>query len=932
MNGEDHWKRGFQIDSALRGIMEASPVGIAVFSHDCRILYVNPLAERLFGKRIAEAAGTRCGDFLGCARRHKDPQGCGYTGHCPVCPFYRAICSACTEEPGMEVQEGEAFLEREAGLSSLWLKFRVSSLLIGGRKVAVMAVDDITSRKRHEEQLRHALAELSVIHEHAPIVMLLVDRDRRVQKVNGFAARFADRKSEEMIGLRGGEALRCLHHLDDPHGCGFGPACTQCPVRQAVTDTFESGISQTDIEAWLPFPRGESSEERCLLISTAYLRIDDLERVLVCSQDITERKQSEKELAHSHDLMRYIIEHANSAVAVHDRKLRYIYVSQNYLEQYKVKEMDVIGKHHYDVFPDLPQKWRDVHQKALAGEVLRADRDPYPLEDGTVEWTRWECRPWYEGDGSIGGVVVYTEVITDQIQSEEALMKSEERYRSLFMNLPVGLYRTDEDRRIIDANPALAKILGFPDAESLLSLKASGFFVRPEEQDEQRRILKHEGVLRGFETELRRPDGTTIWVRDSARAIRQADGRTYFEGTLEDITEFKRAESEKAQLEVQYHQAQKVESIGRLAGGVAHDLNNLLSPILGYSEMLRDDLDLGDARRDSMDEIISAGLRARDLVRQLLAFSRKQILEFRPVNLNKVATGLEKLLQHTIREDIEMEFDLTPGLGVVLADIGQIEQVIMNLSVNAADAMPEGGKLTLETQKVYLDEEYANHHKSVKPGEYAMLAVSDSGVGMDEATREKIFDPFFSTKGESGTGLGLATVYGIVKQHGGNIWVYSELGKGSTFKVYLPVIETPEPEETSPVETIEDMKGSETILIVEDSDQVLRLAESVLKRNGYQILIAKDGAEALQAMASRDRPVNLLLTDVVLPGMNGRELYEKASEIFPSMKVLYMSGYTDNVIAHRGVLDEGVQFIQKPFTVNGLAAKVREVLDEKPQK
>jgi CheY-like chemotaxis protein/two-component sensor histidine kinase len=358
-------------------------------------------------------------------------------------------------------------------------------------------------------------------------------------------------------------------------------------------------------------------------------------------------------------------------------------------------------------------------------------------------------------------------------------------------------------------------------------------------------------------------------------------------------------------------------------------LNNLLSPILGYSEMLRDDLDPEDDRRESVDEIMSAGLRARDLVRQLLAFSRKQILEFKPVDLNRVVAGLRNLLQRTIREDIEMAFDLSPEPEVVMADVGQIEQVIMNLAVNAADAMPEGGRLTIETSNVYLDEEYTKSHQSAEPGRHAMLAISDSGQGMDEATREHIFEPFFSTKGEQGTGLGLSTVYGIIKQHGGNIWVYSESGGGTIFKIYLPVADKSKTEEKARPEVTQDLKGSETILLVEDNDQVRRLAKSVLSRNGYQVLDAKDGGEALEILGGHEGPVHLLLSDVVLPGMNGKELYEKALVMRPSLQVLYMSGYTGNVIAHRGVLDEGVQFIQKPFTVHGLATKVRELLDKK---
>jgi signal transduction histidine kinase len=285
----------FQIDSALKGIMDFSPIGIAVFSHDTSLLYANPLAERLFDKQMPEAVGLRCGDFIGCARRLAEPQGCGPTRHCPACPFDHAICAACSDEPAMAIREGEAFLERKAGLPSMWVKYKVSGLAVKARKVAIMTVDDITRQKEDEQQLRHSLTELSVIHEHAPVVMMLVDRDRRVQRVNGFAAKFADRPSDEMIGLRGGEALRCLHHLDDPQGCGFGPACAQCLVREAVLDAFETGLSQRDVEAWLPFPQGESSIDRCLIISTAYLKIGDSERVIVCSQDITDRKRAEEE-------------------------------------------------------------------------------------------------------------------------------------------------------------------------------------------------------------------------------------------------------------------------------------------------------------------------------------------------------------------------------------------------------------------------------------------------------------------------------------------------------------------------------------------------------------------------------------------------------------------------------------------------------------
>jgi PAS domain S-box-containing protein len=393
------------------------------------------------------------------------------------------------------------------------------------------------------------------------------------------------------------------------------------------------------------------------------------------------------------------------------------------------------------------------------------------------------------------------------------------------------------------------------------------------------------------------------------------------------LAERKRVDKERALLEEQYHQAQKVESIGRLAGGVAHDLNNLLTPILGYSEILKDDLDPSDTRRESVEEVLNAGFRARDLVRQLLAFSRKQTLEYRPMDLNIALTGFGKLLQRTIREDIEIEIIPSPDILTIMADIGQIEQVIMNLAVNAQDAMPEGGCLTIETATAELDEEYAAKHQGVKPGTYVMLGISDTGCGMDEETLDQVFEPFFSTKGELGTGLGLSTVYGIVKQHGGNIWGYSEPGKGTTFKVYLPVSGEALIEE-NPVESISaSPKCSETILLVEDNEQVRELAHTILKRQGYTVLVAENGPEALTILTAHDGTVDLLLTDVVMPGMNGRDLFDKVTEKQPAIKGLYMSGYTDDTIAHCGVLDEGTAFIQKPFSVQTLAAKVREVLE-----
>jgi len=387
------------------------------------------------------------------------------------------------------------------------------------------------------------------------------------------------------------------------------------------------------------------------------------------------------------------------------------------------------------------------------------------------------------------------------------------------------------------------------------------------------------------------------------------------------------AEAERERLEKQFHQAQKLESIGRLAGGVAHDLNNLLIPILGYGELLLLESTDPEQRRENVEQILKAGRRARDLVRQLLAFSRRQTLEFRLIDLNKLLTNFQKLLRRTIREDVVIRMLPAETLPLVKGDRGQIEQVVMNLAVNAQDAMPDGGTLTIETGQVELDEHYASLHDGVTPGPYVTLTISDTGTGMDSETLGQLFEPFFTTKEiNEGTGLGLSTVYGIVKQHGGNVWAYSEPGLGAIFKVYLPIsteslpVGRPSPESQS-------AGGSETILLVEDNEDVRELAFAILERNGYLVLVAESGPEALLLLEDHKGPLHMILTDVVMPEMNGRQLFEKVSTIYPDAKALYMSGYNRDVIAHRGVIDAGVNFIQKPFSVKLLTTRVREVLD-----
>ncbi len=498
-------------------------------------------------------------------------------------------------------------------------------------------------------------------------------------------------------------------------------------------------------------------------------------------------------------------------------------------------------------------------------------------------------------------------------------------FRSLVTNAPYGICRCDSAGQLLDANPALLTMLGYSSTSELVGKHLGGLYSDTHRWFELADYLRSAAPFNGLIAEWKRKDGITILVRVSGRAVCNDERKTAFELFAEDVTE-RRA------LEQQLQQSQKMEAIGRLAGGIAHDFNNLLMVISGYSEFLLDRLGPDPALRGPAQEIAGASQRASSLTRQLLAFSRKQMLAPKILDLNGVVTENLKMLTRVIGEDIDLVMVPAPSLGAVRADAGQIDQVIMNLAVNARDAMPSGGKLTIETSNVSLDEEYARFHAPLRPGDYVMLAISDTGLGMDSETQSHIFEPFFTTKGPKGTGLGLSTVYGIVKQSGGYIWVNSEPGKGTSFKIYLPrIAERAEPAQVvASNESAFIEPGTETILLAEDEANLRYLARQFLEKQGYKVIEAADGAVAMQIAVAHEGVIHLLLTDVIMPGMNGRELAQRISEIRPQTKVLYMSGYTENVIGHNGTLDAGVRLLQKPFTLRDLKSKVREVLDSTP--
>jgi PAS domain S-box-containing protein len=542
----------------------------------------------------------------------------------------------------------------------------------------------------------------------------------------------------------------------------------------------------------------------------------------------------------------------------------------------------------------------------IAVEALRKGLDDYVLKDP---------RRFMRLPAAVRSAI-------DHARQRAAARAAELRYHELFDGAPVGLIRSLPDGRVLAANAAAVRITGFPSVAALLDANVADLYADVSDRARVIGALERGETLQDFEIQGRRRDGALIWVSVNVRPVKVAGRILHYEWSLADITE-------RRLLESQLRQAQKMEAVGQLAGGVAHDFNNLLTVIGGRCYLMLGKLAPDDALRREVELVRGAAERAARLTHQLLAFSRKQVLEPRVLDLNETVTGIEPLLRRLIGEHIEISVTRGSGLGRVKADAGQLEQVLLNLAVNARDAMPQGGQLALETGNVTLDERAARRAHDLSPGSYVVLSVTDSGHGMDAATRAQIFEPFFTTKEVGkGTGLGLATVYGIVKQSGGFIEVESEPGRGACFRVYLPRVDG----EVGAAEPVKApgtrLRGSETVLLVEDDESLRMLAREILTVQGYRVLEAASPREALRANQTHDGRIHLLLTDVVMPEMNGRQLADHLKMARPDMAVLFMSGYTGAALAQRGGEAEFTgQLLPKPFTPDGLSRKVREVLD-----
>ncbi len=580
-----------------------------------------------------------------------------------------------------------------------------------------------------------------------------------------------------------------------------------------------------------------------------------------------------------------------------------------------------------EVFPGLADTEVPARYRTLAshGGTWHAPRFPYSMDGRrrVYDVTAFQISP-------MEMAVMFLDV-TDEDAADAALRESEARFRGVIEQVNDGIYILFEGRFDL-VNRRFCELTGVTPEETRAPDFDLWTLVAPESmaliRERQEARARGEEVPAVYPFDIRRKDGWTVHVEASVMEIDYRGGKAVL-GLLRDV-------SEQRSLQAQLYQVQKMESIGRLSGGIAHDLNNLLTPILGFGEMLTEELSGNGEGEALAGEIVQAAFRARKLVRQLLAFGRRQTLEFRSLDLNRMVSDFEALLVRTIPERIEMELRLAPSVPRIQGDRGQLEQVFMNLAINACDAMPDGGTLVVESGEAELDDAYASVHPGVRPGRYVTLTINDEGVGMDAETQARIFEPFFTTKEKGrGTGLGLATVYGIVKQHRGNIWVYSEPGQGTRFRCYFPV-SGQQPAEHSPqsegARAASVSMGGESVMVVEDEESVRRLSVRTLERHGYEVLSAGDGQECLAALEEREGRVTLLLTDVGLPGMNGRELYREVERRYPGMRVLFMSGYSEEVVTHEGVLERGIDLIQKPFTVQALTEKVREVLDRNDPK
>ncbi len=752
--------------------------------------------------------------------------------------------------------------------------------------------------------------------------ILGLDLDGKVTSVNAAALGICGYEMEELLG-RGLHQI--LHHtkLDDsPY-----PE-EECPIHLSLLTGEPKRVSEDVF--WTKAGKNFIVE----YVTTPIIEHDRVAGTVLIFKDITERKRTEEALRASERFLADVLDSIQDGISVVDQEYNILRVNPT-MERWFPHKLPLPGKKCYEVYQEQAQPCEDCPTRR-AMETGQTCADELQLAHGPGEKSRWMevyAFPMLDpATEKINGVIQYFRDIGQRRQAEEALRANERFLTAIFASIQDGISILDLDYNIVRVNAAMDQ--AYPQSMPMVGKKCYAAYhgrAKPCEICPTRRTLETGQADRAVVIE-RGASGEILKFIDlfTFPLIDLASGQ--MQGVVEsvrDITQQKQAEEALHRSEANLLQSQKMEAVGRLAGGVAHDFNNILTAIIGYIELLQAKFEPGDPRLNDTEEIQKAAERAASLTRQLLAFSRKQIFAPKVLNLNKLLLNLDKMLRRLLSEEIKLVTIPGENLGEVKADPGQIEQVIINLAVNARDAMPRGGVITLETQNVSLDAAYAQKYAEVQPGDYVMLAVSDTGSGLDEVSRARIFEPFFTTKElGKGTGLGLSTVHGIIKQSGGHINVYSELGQGATFKVYLPRLRRPVQAEAAAPTSCNFDRGTETILLVEDEEMVRQVAWRILELKGYTVLEAASGPEALVVSQQTQAPIHLMLTDVVMPGMSGGETAERLQAQRPELKILFMSGHTENSIVHHGVLDPGVAFIQKPFRSDLLVHQVRQLLDQ----
>ena len=869
----------------FRVVAETATDAIVTIDEQSTILFVNTAAERIFGYAISEMM------------------------HQPVTmlmPNY--LREAHRAAVGGYLQSGEKHFSRTAikltGLHRSGREFPVEVSLgehvRGKRRIFTGIVRDISEREQSESLLRQSQEKYaSMVHSSPDAITLRSLPDRRYLEVNEGFTRLTGYSAEEVMGKTPAEIDLWVEQR--PH---------QTTLQMVETEGQVQGEE-------FRF-RTKTGEIRYGRLSAVRVVINGKPCMLSVTHDITDRKRAEAEASQ----LALIVESSEDAIVGKslDGKIRSWNAGAERIYGYSAS--DVLGQpvrilippEQHDELPEILEKLKR-DERIQHYETIRVRKDGRRINVST------SISPVKDSEGKIIGASAIARDVTQRKSVEAQLQKSEAQFRSLVNDAPYGIYRVTMDGRLLHVNPALTAMLGYDSQEELMRLNMEKDVYR--DPQSRRRFLKEHGHnqdFRGVEAEWRRKDGKFITVRVTGHPVLEKDNSiVYFEIFAEDITE-------RRSLERQLLQAQKMEAIGRLAGGIAHDFNNLLSVILGHSDILEQQVAANGAMRKSVEATRNAAERAAALTLQLLAFSRKQVIEPAVVDLNTSVTEIQKMLHRVIGEDVELAIRLQPDLGYIKADPGQLGQVLMNLAVNSRDAMPSGGTLAIETANVELDETYVRQHLGARPGPFVMLAVSDTGIGMDSDTLSHIFEPFFTTKDPGkGTGLGLSMVYGIIKQNNGYIMAYSEPGRGTTFKIYFPRSEEGLPAPLTVRKAIQG--GTETILLVEDEVALRELTRLLLEDAGYTVLESSGVEDAIATARDLHLKIDLLLTDVVMPRIDGRELASQLVALRPNLKILYMSGYTDDVLVNRGRLTQTAILVQKPFTKNTLLQKVRETLD-----